>query len=189
METLLSLMVGLGLSAACGFRVFVPLTGMSLASLAGHLTLAPGFEWIGTVPACLAFTTATCLEIGTYYIPWLDNFMDALMTPVALIAGSLATASMVDGLSPLLQWSLGVIGGGGVAGLIQGGTVTVRASSSGTTGGAGNPVVSTLEMITSVCLTVLALLLPLLALLVVFWICWKMLHRIRKSRGSKPLSA
>ncbi len=182
METLFSLMVGLGLSAACGFRVFVPLMGMSIASLSGHLTLAPGFEWIGTVPACIALSTATFLEIGTYYIPWLDNLMDALMTPVALVAGSLATASMGDGLSPLLQWSLGIIGGGGVTGIVQGGTVMVRASSSGTTGGAGNPVVSTLEMIASVCITVLAIVLPLLALVLVVWICWKMFRRIRQTR-------
>lgn len=73
METLLGLMIGIGLSAACGFRVFVPLPGMSIAALSGYLSLSPEFEWIGTWPALIAFATATVLEIAAYYIPWVDN--------------------------------------------------------------------------------------------------------------------
>ncbi|MGD2115402.1 MAG: DUF4126 family protein, partial [Acidobacteriota bacterium] len=37
METLLSVALGLGLAAACGFRVFVPLLAMSVAVRAGHM--------------------------------------------------------------------------------------------------------------------------------------------------------
>ena len=44
MDGWLSLLLGIGLSAACGFRVFVPLLIMSLASQNGPLALAPGFE-------------------------------------------------------------------------------------------------------------------------------------------------
>ena len=51
MENLLSVCLGIGLSAACGFRVFIPLLVMSIASLAGHLALSDGFRWIGTYPA------------------------------------------------------------------------------------------------------------------------------------------
>ena len=153
METLLNLIVGIGLSAACGFRVFVPLLGMSIASMSGYLGLSHGFEWIGSWPALIAFSTATILEIGTYYIPWIDNIMDALMTPIAVIAGTIATASMVSDISPFFKWSIAVIAGGGVASVIQGGTVALRATSSGTTGGFTNFLVSTVEIIVSILVT------------------------------------
>src|SRR5438477_8925513 len=108
METVLSICVGIGLSAACGFRVFVPLLVMSIASLSGHLTLAQGFEWIGTYPALIAFSVATCLEIAGYYIPWVDNLLDSIATPAAIVAGTIATAAMVTDVSPLMKWSLAI---------------------------------------------------------------------------------
>src|SRR5512136_2959418 len=62
METLLGIAVGIGLSAACGFRVFVPLLVMNLASLSGQLHLASGFAWIGSYHTTVAFATATIAE-------------------------------------------------------------------------------------------------------------------------------
>ena len=178
METLLGLIVGIGLSAACVFRVFVPLLGMSIAALSGHVTLAEGFAWIGTWPAVIAFSVATVVELATCYIPWVDNMMDAIMAPAAVIAGTILTASMLGDISPFLKWYLAVIAGGGVAATVQSGTVALRAGSSGTTGGMANPLVSTLEMIGSVLVTLLAIVLPILALLLVVWICYKMIRKI-----------
>src|SRR5512145_716711 len=103
METTLGLIVGIGLSAACGFRVFVPLLGMSLAAHSGYVTLAPGFEWLGTQEALIAFSTATVIEIAAYYIPWVDNTLDALMTPLAVVAGTVLTASLLGDISPFLK--------------------------------------------------------------------------------------
>src|ERR1051326_1467822 len=142
MEILLSVCIGIGLSAACGFRVFVPLLVMSIAAMSGHLTLAKGFDWIGSYPALIAFSIATFLEIGAYYIPWLDHFLDVLATPAAIIAGSIITASVVSGMSPFLKWSLAIIAGGGVAGTVQAATVLARGVSFAGTGGLGNPLVA-----------------------------------------------
>src|SRR5579864_4751189 len=146
METFLSICVGIGLSAASGFRVFVPLLVMSIASLSGHLTLAHGFEWIGTYPAMTAFAVATCLEIAGYYVPWLDHLLDTMATPAAIVAGTIVTASAVADMSPFLKWTLAVIAGGGAAGLVQSATVVTRGASAVTTGGLANPVVSTFEL-------------------------------------------
>src|SRR5207237_6409471 len=129
METLLSVCLGIGLSAACGFRVFVPLLVMSIAALSGHLTLAHGFEWIGTYPALIAFAVATCLEVGGYYIPWLDNLLDTIASPAAIIAGTIITASLITDVSPFLKWTLAIIAGGGAAGTVQGTTVVARGAS------------------------------------------------------------
>src|SRR3974377_1629839 len=119
METVLSVCVGIGLTAACGFRVFVPLLVMSIASLSGHLTLAHGFDWIGTYPALIAFSVATALEIAGYYIPWVDHLLDTLATPAAVVAGTVVTASMVGGMSPLLKLTLAVLAGGCVRAVLE----------------------------------------------------------------------
>ncbi|MBY0526684.1 MAG: DUF4126 domain-containing protein [Gemmataceae bacterium] len=181
MEAVLGVIVGIGLSAACGFRVFVPLLGMSIASMAGHLTLSAGFEWIASWPALIAFATATVLEIGTFYVPWLDNVMDAAAIPAATVAGTIATASQVGDMSPFLQWTLAVIAGGGVSLTVQGGTVVIRAASSAMTGGFGNFTFSTLELLAAVVFTVLAVVLPILCFVAVVAMCWQMLRLIARS--------
>jgi hypothetical protein len=170
METLLSILIGLGLAAACGFRVFVPLLVMSIAARAGagHLTLGPGFAWISSTAALVAFSAATLLEIGGYYIPWVDNLLDAVATPTAVVAGILVTASSVVHLDPFLRWTIAVIAGGATAAVFQGVTATARHVSSFTTGGLGNPLLATMEAGASALLSVLAIVLPVLAVLIVF---------------------
>jgi hypothetical protein len=190
MDILLSLAVGLGLAAAVGFRVFVPFTIISVAAMSGHLNLAPGFDWIGTYPALIAFGTATLLEILAYYIPWVDNLLDSVATPVAVVAGVIITASVVGDVSPWLRWSLAVIAGGGIAAVVQSGTVLLRGASSVTTGGLGNVVVSSAELLGSVLTAILALLFPLIALvLLIFLVIWFAgRHRGRSARRQTSLS-
>ena len=189
METLLSVCVGIGLSAACGFRVFVPLLVMSIASLSGHLTLAHGFEWIGTYPALIAFAVATCAEIGGYYIPWLDHLLDTIATPAAIVAGTVATASAVADMSPFLKWTLAVIAGGGAAGLVQGATVMTRGASTLTTAGLANPLVATLELAGAVITSVLAVVAPFLGValvLVLLFIAGRKLVRKYRMAQTAP---
>ena len=181
MENILfSLAVGLGLAAACGFRVFVPMLVMSIAAQTGHLELGAGFEWIGTTPALAIFGAATVLEILGYYIPWVDNLLDSIATPAAIVAGTIVTASATADLSPVLQWSLAVIAGGGVAGTVQIGTSLTRATSTATTGGIGNPVVATGELIGSTLLAVLAILAPIIGIVLVLIFVLFSVRRILK---------
>jgi hypothetical protein len=178
MDTLLSICIGVGLSAACGFRIFTPLLIMSIASLSGHLTLAPGFEWIGTYEALGAFAVASFLEIAAYYIPWVDNMLDSVAVPAATVAGTVVMASSVSEMSPLLQWALAVIVGGGVAGTIQGFTTITRVASTATTGGWGNFVVSTAEAGGSILLSILAIFLPVITALAVLGVLYFVLKKI-----------
>jgi hypothetical protein len=168
-DTVLSVLIGLGLAAACGFRVFVPLLIMSLASRAevGQIVLGDHFAWIGSTPALIAFSAATVLEIAGYYIPWVDNLLDAVATPTAIVAGILVTASTMTDVSPMLKWTLAVLAGGGTTAVFQGVTSMARHISSFTTGGLGNPVVATAEAGGSALLAVLAITLPVLAFLLV----------------------
>jgi hypothetical protein len=163
MDSLLGIAVGLALSTAAGLRIFVPLLLTSLAARAGWLTLTPGMAWIGADTALIAFATATVLEVGAYYVPWLDNLMDSLATPAAITAGIVTTAAATPDLPPLVRWTLALIAGGGAAGLVHAGTALLRLKSSAFTAGAGNSVVATGELVGSVVLSLLALLAPLLA--------------------------
>lgn len=185
MEQLLGIFIGIGLSATCGFRIFVPLLGMSIAHHAGALAFAEGFDWIGSWPATIAFGFAMVLEIAAYYIPWLDNMLDTIATPAAIVAGTIATASMVGDVEPFLRWSLAIIAGGGVAGLIQGSSVLVRGASTATTGGLANPAVSTGELAASVTGTLISIIIPTVAfLMVVILISWLIPRFFRKLSGT-----
>lgn len=191
METLLSVCLGIGLSAACGFRVFVPLLVMSLASVGGHLTLSPGFEWIGTYPALAAFTAATCFEIAGYFIPWVDNLLDAMATPAAVVAGIIVTAAAVSELSPFLKWALAVIAGGGVAGTVQIATGITRGASTVMTAGLGNSLVAATELGGAMTLSLLAIGFPVVAGAVVlgglFFAGKRISRRERGIPARKPL--
>ena len=151
MEAILSVLVGVALSATCGFRVFVPLLAVNIGTRAKDadgqplIELAPGFDWLSSDIAMMVFLVATIFEIGGYYIPWIDNLLDSVASPAAIVAGTLITASFITGMDPWLQWLLGLIAGGSAAAAVQATTVVARASSSVTTGGLGNPVVSSVE--------------------------------------------
>ena len=165
--TLLSACLGVGLAAACGFRVFVPLLITSLAANTGHLTLAGGFSWIGTRAALITFAVATLLEILAYYVPWVDNLLDTIAGPAAVVAGIVVAASVVTDTSPLMHWSLAIIAGGGAAAVTQGATTVARHVSSLATLGFGNHLLSTAEAVGSVFLSILSLLAPLVAAMAV----------------------
>jgi hypothetical protein len=186
METLLSVLVGVGLSAACGFRVFIPLLAISIASISGHLTLSSGFEWMGTYPALVSFAVATVLEIAGYYIPWVDHFLDIVASPAAVIAGMIAMASSVAGLSPFLRWSLAIIAGGGIAATVQMLTGLTRLTSSSATAGLMNPLVSTAEAAGATAFSAMALIIPIICVVILllflalaYWPGRAMLRRIR----------
>jgi hypothetical protein len=173
MDILLSICLGIGLSAACGFRVFVPLLTMSIASLAGHLTLSHGFQWIGTYSAFMAFATATILEVVAYYIPWVDNIMDSIAAPAAIVAGTIVAASSIVHMDPLMKWILAIVAGGGTAAIFHGATTLLRGASTTVTGGLGNHGIATTELGIALGLSLLAIVLPLVsgvAVLVLFFV-------------------
>jgi hypothetical protein len=172
MDTFLSIAIGIGLAAACGFRVFVPLLILNVAVLTGYLVLPDGFAWMGSIYATIAFATATVCEILAYYVPWLDNALDTVATPAAMIAGTLTSAAVFADISPFLKWAMALIAGGGIAGLVQASTVALRAKTSLTTAGMANPVFSTLELAGAIGTALLAIFIPIacLGLLLIFFI-------------------
>jgi hypothetical protein len=166
-----SIALGIGLAAATGFRVFAPLLVASVAAYTGHLQLSDSFTWLGTLPAVTMLAVAACVEVLAYYIPAVDNLLDTITTPTALIAGTLVAAATMTHLPPAIKWATAIIAGGGVAGITQAMTTLLRAKSTVMTAGLGNPVLSTLELFGAVILAVLALIAPLLAIVLVVAFC------------------
>jgi hypothetical protein len=153
----------------------------------GHLQLSDTFAWLGTQTALAMLGVASLAEILAYYIPGVDNLLDALATPAALVAGTVVSAAVMTDLPPLVKWTTAVIAGGGVAGLTQSATALLRAKSTAFTGGLGNPVVATAELGGSVLVSLLALLLPLAALALVVVFCWFVFQFVRRRlRGTPP---
>jgi hypothetical protein len=142
-EIVVSIALGVGLAAAVGFRVFLPLLVMSGAAYTGHLTLSDSFAWLATPTALATLSVAAIAEVLAYYIPGVDNLLDAIATPAALVAGTIAAAAVMTDLPPIVKWTTAVIAGGAAAGLTQSVTSLLRAQSTVTTGGLGNAVVST----------------------------------------------
>jgi hypothetical protein len=166
MQIALAITIGLALSAACGLRVFVPLLALSVAAKAGAISLAPSLAWIGGTEAVVALAVATVLEIAAYKVPWLDHALDTIASPAAVLAGILVSASQIgaiSGVHPLVQWSCAIIAGGGIAGLVQAGSVSTRAASTLTTAGLANPIVSAVQSVLAVIVSVLAILVPVVA--------------------------
>ena len=188
LETLLSICVGIGLSAAVGLRVFIPFLIVSIFSYTGNLELSTNFTWIGTLPALIAFSVATILEIFAYYIPWLDNFLDTIEHPLAIFAGIILAGAVVTDFSPLIKWALALIAGGGVAGTINAATGLIRLKSSAVTGGVGNPIVSTSEAAGSTALSFIAIFIPVVAVFIVGLSVVYFTYMIKKKFFSVPSS-
>lgn len=191
MERILGLCIGIGLSAACGFRVFVPLLVMSIASLMGWFEPMQGFG-LALPAVCLALGIATVCEITAYYIPWVDNVLDAVSTPAAMIAGTLATMAASSGeMSQFASWAAAIIVGGGTASAVQLSTVAVRGVSTATTGGIANPVVSTGEWMGALLLSVLSFIVPILVVIVglitLVWVLRWLRLKKRNNISSSPL--
>jgi hypothetical protein len=193
MDMVLAVVMGVALSAACGFRVFVPVLIAAVAVRTGDVHVAQSFQWIGSTPALVLLSVATGLEMLGYCVPWVDHGLDALMTPAAVVAGTLLTASFITGMSPMFHWTLAVIAGGGAAAAVQLATVGVRAVSTATTGGLANPIVSAVETTTSFVVAILAIAAPFvgiaLVMLVVAWFVRRRLkaRRLRRNAGSPLL--
>ncbi len=165
METALAIIAGLGLAASCGFRVFAPMLVAGLAARNGWLDPSDSFLWIATTPALVAFSAATVIEAVAYYVPLLDNLLDTIASPLAVVAGILLSASLLGDVSPLMQWSLAIIAGGGAAAAVQGGTVLTRLASTATSGGTANFLLTTLETTASILFAILSIIAPILSMI------------------------
>jgi hypothetical protein len=171
-DTIFSILVGIGLAASVGFRIFVPLFALSIATYYDIIPLNENWEWIGSGTAMIILGIATLVEIIAYLIPWLDNLLDSIAVPLAAIAGTAVMVATVSDLNPAFTWALAIIAGGGTATAIQSSTSAARLTSSTTTAGLANPIVSTVETGTSIVVSTLSIVYPIIAVIIIATILW-----------------
>jgi len=190
-DVILALCMGLGLAAASGFRVFLPPFLLSIAVRADAVDVDltnSSLEYFDSNVAVILLGVATIAELAAYYVPWVDNLLDSIASPAAVVAGTGMTAVVLEGnTDPVIQWSLAIIAGGGVTAVVQGATVVTRGVSTTITAGLGNSVVSTGENIASLILSILAIVLAPLAAVVVLILLAMILNRMLKK--AKPSTA
>jgi len=186
-ELFISLCVGIALSACSGFRVFVPMLIANLSTRFEVFDLSQGFEWLSSPAATYILGAATLAEILAYYIPIVDNFLDTIATPASFVAGTILTTSFLKINSPELQWTLGIVAGGGIAGTIQAGTGLLRLASTKFTGGFGNSILATVENFISILFSILTLWIPVLiavfSILFVFFLLRKIIKRFNNKKN------
>ena len=185
LDLAMSVALGIGLAAATGFRLFLPLLVLSVTAYTGHVNLNESFAWLATPAAVIMLGTAAIVEIAAFYIPGVDNVLDTVATPGAVVAGTIASAAVMTDLPPMLKWTAAIIAGGGVAGITQGLTAILRAKSTVFTGGLGNSTVATAELGSATLISILALAAPLAALALVvlfFWLAFRLIRGL--ARGS-----
>lgn len=160
MDTVVAILVGLGLAAACGLRVFLPLLVMSVSSHLGVIDLGQNWAWAGSWPAIVALGAAAAFEVTAYWVPWLDHALDVIAGPCAVVAGTLAAASQFGDVDPMVKWASALIAGGGLAATVKATAMTVRAGSTATTAGIANPIVSTAESLLAAAASIVAVIAP-----------------------------
>ena len=192
-ESLIGVALGLGLAAATGFRIFVPLLIAGLAARFGYLPLGDGFQWLASTAALVTLGTAAVFETLAYYIPGVDHVLDVIASPATLAAGVVASAAVMIDIPPAVMWPVAVIAGGGAAGLTKGSTALLRAKSGALTGGLANPVVSTVETVGATGVALFAIVLPILTLVavvaVLYWATRKAGRVLFGRRQSPPVPA
>jgi|TARA_B110000196_G_scaffold13220_1_gene10672 hypothetical protein len=187
---ILAALMGISLAAASGFRVFLPPFLLSLSIRADFVEVdlvGTSFEFFETTPAIIILGVASMAEFAAYYLPWVDNLLDSIASPAAIMAGIGMTAIVMEGSDPVVQWVIAIIAGGGASATIQGATVSTRGLSSTFTFGYANSLVATSENVASVALTIVALLAPLVAGVFAIVIIFLMVRRwVRSEKQTNP---
>lgn len=180
MDVAISICLGIGLAAATGLRVFIPLLALSIAARLEVVTLTPSLEWVGSTPALVILGVAVVLEVGSYLIPVVDHILDTVATPAAAVAGTFVMGAVLTEMDPVWVWTLAVIAGGGTATVVQGTTIAARAASTATTAGTANPVLAGTEAAGSAGLSILAFVIPVITALLVIVAIAYVLSRVPK---------
>jgi hypothetical protein len=188
-ELITAVAIGIGLAASAGFRVFVPMLVAAIAAKAGVMPLNESFQWLASWTSIAILGTATVVEIMAYYIPVVDNLLDTVATPLAVVAGTLLLTSVLPIDSELMKWITGAAVGGGSAAVVQAGSALTRLTSTKLTAGAGNPVVATVENVAATGTSILSLVIPFfivaIFLLLVIFIFSRVRRKLRRDQLRK----
>ena len=186
-------LLGLGLASATGLRTFLPLLMLAVAARFGlfGITLNEQMSWLGSLPAIAALTVAAVAEFAGDKIPVVDHGLNVLGAFTRPVAGAVAAMSVFAGLDPTTAAVAGIIVGAPTAFAFNAAQGGARLTSTATTGGLANPVLSFIEDLLSVFTVVLAFLAPVLVpifLLILAVLVFRLANRIREGRPAATVA-
>ncbi len=177
----------LGLATAAGLNAWVPLLAVGLlAKHTGLIELTGSWSALAETPVLLGLAGVAALDFTGDKIPTIDHALHAAGTVIAPTTGVVAALSSTSALdvSPALLTVIGLV----AAETAHGTRMAIRPFSTIGTAGAGNPILSLIEDVTSTGLSVVAIALPVLALLLVlalFAAAWIVIRRLRRRMASR----
>lgn len=185
LELVTSIAMGLALAATCGLRAFLPLLTVSALSFSGFLELSDQYSWLSQLPALIVLSCAAIFEWLGDKVPIVDHALDVIALIVKPISATLAAASVMTDLDPLLATVVGLIAGGSLAGGIHFLKAKLRALSTAVSGTLANPFLSIAEDIVALVGALLSVLAPLitvfLAVTALVWAGRRLRRRLKNS--------
>jgi hypothetical protein len=166
-QAILALLTALGLSSTAGIRAYLPLLALAIGSNvdSSALPLQPNFQTLKSPPLIIILAMLTLLEFVVDKVPVIDHFSDAVHTIIRPFSGAIIMASTQNSLSDISPWLAA-----GVGAVLALAFHTVKATArpvvSATTVGTGNPIVSTIEDILAVVMSILLIVAPVIGIIV-----------------------
>lgn len=185
-------MTGFGLATAAGLNAYIPMLLLGLMGrFTGLVNLPAGWSWLENGWVLTIVAVLLAVEIVADKVPALDSINDTVQTFVRPTSGGIVfgsgTAAQTAAISDPAefartgQWVPVFIGV--VTALVVHLTKTaVRPAANMATAGVAAPVLSTVEDITSVSLTFIAILIPALVAIIVIALIWAAVWLLRKRR-------
>lgn len=188
-----SVLLGLGLAASTGLNTFLPLLLLASAAHFGYLDaqhlLNGNFAWVKSDAAIGTLAIATVVEILGDKIPVVDHGLDVIGTFARPLVGAFAAASVFSGGDPGTAAIAGLIIGAPIAFGFHAAKAGTRAGSTATTGGLGNPVLSFIEGVAAVGMTLAAIAFPWIMPLILLVVALALIAIYRKVRRHFPQKA
>ncbi|MBP6015698.1 MAG: DUF4126 domain-containing protein [Candidatus Promineofilum sp.] len=165
-EAISGLSAAFGLSGSAGLNAYIPLLLVALAArfpMGDPLVkLQAPYDLMGSWWAIGLLAVLLVVEIVADKIPAVDTVNDGIQTFVRPAAGAILFAgstNVISDIHPVLALGAGLL----VAGGVHATKTVARPVVTVTTAGVGNPIVSTLEDIVALVVSLLALVLPIIA--------------------------
>ena len=181
--------LALALAACAGIRAWLPLFLAGALFRLGLFSFGPSYTFLGSNRALLLFGLATVVEVIADKFPAVDHALDLVSTVVRPAAGALLAASVFGRITdPALSLALGIAFGAPAALVPHAGKSTLRAASTLTTAGLGNPFLSVAEDAATLVLFGIALLAPFLVVFFMGIILLLIVKKaLRRSRVGVPV--
>ena len=155
---------GLGLSSAAGLNAYIPLLAIGILGRIGIVHLEGPYALLASTTALTVVGILAVIDFVADKVPAVDHAIHAVGIVVNPVAGAIVFGSQVHAIGnipPALALGAGLV----VAGGFHATRAAVRPVSTVATGGIANPVVSFIEDLIAIVMSLLAIFLPFMALL------------------------